>query len=80
MFKTYGLTHVALAVSDLDRSADFYRVALGAKVVYRDASFVQLQTPGNRDVIVLEHNPKRAGKSGGVIHFGFRLRRPKGYP
>jgi catechol 2,3-dioxygenase-like lactoylglutathione lyase family enzyme len=36
---------------------------------------VQLQTPGSRDVIVLEHQPRRAGKVGGVVHFGFRLKR-----
>jgi catechol 2,3-dioxygenase-like lactoylglutathione lyase family enzyme len=76
MVKTYGLTHVALAVRDLERSIAFYQQLVGAKIVYRDAAFVQLQTPGSRDVIVLEHRPRRAGKAGGVVHFGFRLRRP----
>ena len=71
---TFGLTHVALAVRDVQRSARFYRSVLGAKVVYADEAFVQLQTPGSRDVIVLERNAQRAGKSGGHIHFGFRLR------
>lgn len=76
MIPTYGLTHVALAVRDLERSARFYQRLVGARVVYRDASFVQLQTPGARDVIVLERGPRRAGKPGGIVHFGFRLRRP----
>src|SRR5687767_9018994 len=75
MVETYGLTHIALAVSDLTRPTRFYQQLLGAQVVYRDAAFVQLQTPGTRDVIVLEHKPKPAGKAGGVAHFGFRLRR-----
>ena len=73
MVKTWGLTHVALAVRDLDRSSQFYQRLLGAKVVYSDDGFVQLQTPGSRDVIVLEHKPGSAGRAGGVVHFGFRL-------
>jgi catechol 2,3-dioxygenase-like lactoylglutathione lyase family enzyme len=77
MVKTYGLTHIVLSVRDPKRSARFYEGVLGARVVYDDANFVQMQTPGSRDVIVLERRPKRAGKSGGVVHFGFRLRRPQ---
>lgn len=77
MVSTHGLTHVALAVRDLARSTLFYERLVGARVVYRDAGFVQLQTPGNRDVIVLEHKPRRAGKAGGVVHFGFRLKRAR---
>ena len=76
MVPTYGLTHGALAVRDLPRSTRFYTDLLGARVVYADEAFVQLQTPGTRDVIVLEHNPERAGQAGGVVHFGFRLIRP----
>ena len=73
MVKTYGLTHVAVAVRDLDRTAAFYASILGAKVVYRDAGFLQMQTPGSRDVLVFEKNARKAGKAGGVLHFGFRL-------
>ena len=73
MVKTYGLTHVAVAVRDLDRTEAFYKVILGAVVVYRDGGFLQMQTPGSRDVLVFEKNAKAAGKAGGVLHFGFRL-------
>jgi catechol 2,3-dioxygenase-like lactoylglutathione lyase family enzyme len=76
VIKTYGLTHIALAVRDLDKSARFYRDIFGAVEVYRDPGFVQLQTPGSRDVIVLERDRKAAGKTGGVAHFGFRLTDP----
>lgn len=77
MIKTYGLTHVALAVSDVDRSAKFYRQVFGAVEVYRQDGFAQLQTPGSRDVIVLEKKSKSVGKSGGIAHFGFRLQHPR---
>jgi catechol-2,3-dioxygenase len=75
MLKTYGLGHLALAVHDLERSVAFYQAVLGSVVIYRDEGFVQLQTPGTHDVLVLERDPGRAGQSGGVLHFGFRLRR-----
>ena len=77
MIKTYGLTHVALAVRDVDRSAMFYRQVFGAVQVYRQDGFAQLQTPGSRDVLVLEKKSKIAGKSGGIAHFGFRLQHPQ---
>ena len=77
MIKTYGLTHVALAVKDVERASRFYRAVFGAVEVYRHDNFAQLQTPGTRDVLVLEKQPKAAGKRGGIAHFGFRLQRPK---
>ncbi len=77
MEKTYGLTHVALAVRDPARAYAFYRAVLGMEAVYTDADFVQAQTPGSRDVLVFERAPKRAGRKGGVAHFGFRLTAPE---
>jgi catechol 2,3-dioxygenase-like lactoylglutathione lyase family enzyme len=72
---THGLTHVALAVRDPQRSLRFYRTILGVVPVYERPDFVQVQTPGARDVIVFERKPIGAGKTGGIAHFGFRLRR-----
>jgi catechol 2,3-dioxygenase-like lactoylglutathione lyase family enzyme len=71
---TFGLTHIALAVRDVSRSSRFYQDVFGAIEVYRQDGFAQLQTPGARDVLVLEEVPERAGQPGGVAHFGFRLR------
>jgi catechol 2,3-dioxygenase-like lactoylglutathione lyase family enzyme len=71
--ETYGLTHLALAVRDPERSFRFYEKVVGAVAVYRDGDFLQAQTPGSRDVLVFERAPRSAGKSGGVAHFGFRL-------
>jgi catechol 2,3-dioxygenase-like lactoylglutathione lyase family enzyme len=76
MIATYGMCHVALAVHDPDRSLSFYRAVFGVVPVYRDADFIQAQTPGSRDVIVFERNAKQAGKAGGIVHFGFRLHDP----
>ena len=76
MIRTYGLTHVALAVRDQERSLEFYQRVFGVVEVYRSNGFLQVQTPGSRDVIVFEKKP-RAGESGGVIHFGFRLVDPR---
>ena len=78
--RTYGLTHVALAVRDPKRSLDFYRAVLGVVPVYEDRNFIQAQTPGRRDVLVFERKPARAGRIGGVAHFGFRLERPADLP
>ena len=77
MVKTYGLTHVAVAVRDVTRASKFYRSVLGAVEVYKKDGLVQLQTPGSRDVMVFEENRKLAGKIGGIAHFGFRLQNPK---
>ena len=65
--KTHGLTHVALAVRDPQRSMRFYREVLGTVSVYESDDFVQVQTPGSRDVIVFERKPRGAGKAGGTI-------------
>jgi catechol 2,3-dioxygenase-like lactoylglutathione lyase family enzyme len=71
--RTYGLTHIALAVRDPKRSLRFYQRVLGVVPIFEEDGFIQAQTPGSRDVLVFEKKPARAGRSGGVAHFGFRL-------
>ena len=76
MIKTYGLTHIALAVRDPERSFRFYEQVFGVVEVFRSDTFIQAQTPGSRDVLVFERKASKAGRAGGVAHFGFRLLDP----
>ena len=73
MVRTHGLTHIALAVRDAERSFRFYERVLGAVAVYRKPTFIQAQTPGSRDVLVFHQGEPSIGEQGGVSHFGFRL-------
>ena len=45
--------------------------------VYDQNGWIQAQTPGARDILVLDESAPRTGKAGGVVHFGFRLIDPK---
>ncbi|MEO6218987.1 MAG: VOC family protein [Ginsengibacter sp.] len=73
MIKTYGLTHISLSVKDLHQSSAFYENLLGAKKMYITENFIQLQTPGCNDVIVLDKSNEELKKNTGTKHFGFRL-------
>jgi catechol 2,3-dioxygenase-like lactoylglutathione lyase family enzyme len=77
MINTYGLSHVALAVVDPDRSLAFYRSVFGVQEYFRDATTIQVLGPGPKDVLAFERRPASAGSLGGIIHFGFRLVRPE---
>ena len=77
VIRTYGLTHIGLAVRDADRSFQFYERVLGVRATYREPGMIQAQTPGSHDVIVFEENGRRVGQMEGVTHFGFRLVDPK---
>ena len=72
MIRTYGLTHIALPVKDVHRTAVFYEKVFGARTMYRRPGFIQVQTPGSHDILVFEEGVP----SGGSIHFGFRLVEP----
>ena len=76
MVRTFGLTHLALGVQDVDRAFGFYESVFGMVAVYRSADFLQAQTPGARDVLVFERDASRSRSTGSVAHFGFRLTDP----
>jgi catechol 2,3-dioxygenase-like lactoylglutathione lyase family enzyme len=73
----HGLTHIAPAVRDLDRTVDFYTRAFGAREYYRDSESAQVLGPGPHVVLAFVLDPERAGKADGAIHFGFRLTHPQ---
>lgn len=73
---TFGLSHIALKVADLDRAVAFYQAAFNTKVYFRNQTSAQVLGPGATDVIAFELMPEGAGLPGGVIHFGLRLTGP----
>ena len=74
---TYGLTHIAISVSDLKRTKKFYQTVFDMEVMYDEPGFIQLTTPGSRDILVFEKAKKPDTNTGGIAHFGFRLRKAK---
>ena len=77
MIKTGGLHHIHLVVRDLERSLQFYQSVFGMQEQFRDGPhMVFLSTPGTRDLITLNQDDAeqaKAGESGGIAHFGFKL-------
>jgi lactoylglutathione lyase len=74
VIETEGLTHLHLFVADLDRSLRFYREVFGFEEMFRDGrTMVFLRPPNGSDTIALNEVPEKAGVTGGVDHYGFRL-------
>jgi len=48
--KTYGLTHLAIAVKDVDRTMRFYQKVFEMETMYYHKGFLQLRTPGCDDI------------------------------
>ena len=75
--KTYGLTHLAIAVSDVAQTLKFYQAVFDMHVMYHEKEFIQLTTPGCNDILVFEKKKNvPIGQTGGIAHFGFRLKNP----
>ncbi len=74
--KTGGLCHIAIDVSNLDRSLKFYTDMFNLDVVGRQANHVHLRTPEGRDSFFLFQadgpvSPQSCGMT--HMHFGFRI-------
>jgi catechol 2,3-dioxygenase-like lactoylglutathione lyase family enzyme len=77
VIETEGLTHIHLLVSDLDRSLAFYKTVFGLEEQFRNGpTMVFLRPPGSRDTVTINEDAERLDRvgSGGVDHFGFRLK------
>jgi catechol 2,3-dioxygenase-like lactoylglutathione lyase family enzyme len=73
MIKTYGLTHIALAVRDSDESLRFYEQLFGLQEYFRDEISIHARNPNGHEIVTFVRDPLNAGRPGGVLHFGFRL-------
>ena len=76
MPSTFGLSHIAMKVADLDRAVRFYERAFGVRQYFRNATTAHVLGPGPTDVMAFELDPEGAAKAGGLIHFGLRLTGP----
>ena len=74
--RTKGLCHIAIDVSDMERSAKFYTGMFAMDVVGRTAHYVHLQSSGSHDSFFLFQaagpvSPQSCGRT--HMHFGFRI-------
>jgi len=63
--------------SDPNRDSKFYQSVFDMHVMYHEKGFIQLTTPGCNDILVFEEKKDQPiGQTGGIAHFGFRLKNP----
>ena len=68
---------MAIAVRDVDRTMKFYQNIFDMQTMYHENGFIQLTTPGCNDILVFKEKTGRLiGQTGGIAHFGFRLKNP----
>ena len=73
MVRTYGLTHINLAVRDFGRALLFYEQVFGLREYSRGDGLVHTRASGRHDILTFAEDSANAGESGGIAHFGFRL-------
>ena len=75
MFQTYGLCHLNIPVSDLQRTVGFYAGLFGMTEIRRFEDCVMLRTPNTHEVLTLTRNADKAKQMTKQedFHFGFRL-------
>ena len=74
MSTALGLSHVHLAVSDVERAVRFYVEAFGLEERYRaDSGIVYLRIPGSDHHVALQHDAQAGARAN---RFGFTLSDP----
>ncbi len=74
--KIRELGHVVLYVSNLERSADFYRDTLGFREIVREmgvAAFSSERTHHELLLIEVGREPRQKGMEPGLYHIGFKV-------
>lgn len=51
---TYGLTHLAISVKDIEKTLKFYCAVFDMQVMYHEKDMIQLTTPGCHDILVFQ--------------------------
>jgi catechol 2,3-dioxygenase-like lactoylglutathione lyase family enzyme len=73
---TYGLTHLAINVADIERTLIFYQMVFDMEVMYKENNMLQMTTPGCKDILVFQKSSgQKFSAESGIAHFGFRLRK-----
>jgi catechol 2,3-dioxygenase-like lactoylglutathione lyase family enzyme len=70
--KTMGLFHLAINVTDLDRSVRFYTDMFRIDVLRQEEDMAIMHTPGSDDSFVLFRASGPVAPSG-IAHFGFKV-------
>jgi catechol 2,3-dioxygenase-like lactoylglutathione lyase family enzyme len=70
--KTMGLFHLALNVTDLDKSVKFYTDLFRIDVLRQEEEMAIMHTPGTNDSFVLFKSNGPVAPSG-IAHFGFKV-------
>ena len=75
MFQTQGMLHFSLAVTDLDRSRQFYEGVLNLKVVEQSPRMVFLQTGDDYLILAKGNEPLKYDTDKSTpVHHAFRVK------
>lgn len=71
MISTNGLNHLALAVKDPQRSAQFYADLFNMEITHSSPEIAFLKTVGATDLIALNRSEVEVVSGRNTMHFGF---------